>query len=101
MTPELQTLTAIFLAAAVTYALRAGGLLTAARLPKNPRFRQGMRALPGVLILSIAVPAVTEHGLPGLTAGILTALVALRTGNTLAAMVAGMLLMVVVRHAGG
>ena len=97
---EAQVLIAVGLAAAVTYALRLGGLLLAARFPKGGRFRQGMDALPGALLFSLVVPSIISEGIWGVLAAALTAIVVLRTRNTLAAMLCGMLVIFVVRRFG-
>jgi len=98
---EPQVTLAIGFAALATYSLRFGGLLLAARFPKSGRFRRGMDALPGALLFSLVLPGLVSEGAWGLLAGGLTALVAWRSRNTLAAMLAGMLLIFCVRHFGG
>ncbi len=96
---ETQVLIAIGLAAIATYSLRLGGLLLASRFPKAGRFRRGMDALPGALLFSLVVPGLVAEGLWGLCAGLLTALVVWRSKNTLAAMLAGMLVIYLARLA--
>jgi len=97
---EPQVLLAVGLAALVTYSLRLGGLLLAARLPLSGRFRQGMNALPGALLFSLVIPSIFTEGVWGLLAAGLTALIVLRTRNTLLAMLAGMLVIFVARKMG-
>lgn len=97
---EPQVLLAVGLCALVTYALRLGGLLLAARFPRAGRFRQGMNALPGALLFSLVVPSIVSEGVWGLLAGGLTALTVLRTRNTLLAMLVGMLVIFAVRKMG-
>lgn len=97
---EPQVLAAVGLAAVVTYALRLGGLLLAARFPKAGRFRRGMDALPGALLFSLVVPSIVAEGLWGLLATVLTAIVVLRSRNTLAAMLCGMLVIFIARKIG-
>lgn len=97
---EPQVLMAVGLAAAVTYALRLGGLLLAARFPKGGRFRQGMDALPGALLFSLVAPSIISEGVWGMLATAVTAIVVLRTRNTLAAMLAGMLVIFAARRIG-
>jgi uncharacterized membrane protein len=91
---------AIGLAALVTYALRFGGLLLASRFPRSGRFRRGMDALPGALLFSLALPSIVAEGMGGLLAAGLTALIMLRTRNTLLAMLAGMAVIFVARRMG-
>lgn len=97
---EPQVLIAVGLAAAVTYALRLGGLLLAARFPHSGRFRRGMDALPGALLFSLVLPSIVAEGIWGLLAAAVTAIVVLRSRNTLAAMLCGMLVIFVARKIG-
>lgn len=97
---EPQVLLAVGLAAGVTYSLRFGGLLLASRFPRSGRFRRGMDALPGALLFSLVIPSIVAEGLWGLVATVLTALIVLRSRNTLAAMLAGMLVIFVARKLG-
>lgn len=97
---DAQVLLAVGLAAAVTYALRLGGLLLASRFPRSGRFRRGMDALPGALLFSLVLPAIVAEGVWGLLAAGLTAIVVLRTRNTLAAMLCGMLVIFMTRRMG-
>ena len=97
----LEPVLAIGLAAVATYGLRAGGLLLAERLPKTGRLRRGMDALPGALLLSLVTPAIAAAGPWGALAAGVTALVAWRSRNTLAAMLLGMAVIFVQRQLGG
>lgn len=99
-TVEPHALLAIGLAALATYALRLGGLLLATRFPRSGRFRRGMDALPGALLFALVVPSIAAEGVWGLLAGGMIALIVLRTGNTLLAMLAGVLVIYLVRHFG-
>lgn len=95
---ESQVLLAVGLAALVTYLLRLGGLLLAARLPRSGRFRLGMDALPGALLFALVLPSMVAEGAWGVVAGAATALVVVRTRNSLLAMLVGMLVVFVARH---
>ena len=95
------TVLAIGLAALATYGLRAGGLLLAERLPKTGRLRRGMDALPGALLLSLVLPSVIKAGPWGVLATLITALVAWRSRNMLAAMLLGMAVVFIQRQLGG
>ena len=97
---EPQVLISVGLAAGVTYSLRLGGLLLASRFPRSGRFRRGMDALPGALLFSLVLPSIVAEGVWGLMAAALTAIVVLRTRNTLAAMLCGMLVIFAVRKIG-
>lgn len=95
-----QVLLAVGLSALVTYSLRLGGLLLASRFPRAGRFRRGMDALPGALLFSLVVPSIVAEGVWGLLAGGVTALIVLRTRNSLLAMLVGMLVIFVARQMG-
>ncbi|TGU74313.1 AzlD domain-containing protein [Geomonas terrae] len=95
---ETQVIIAVALAAAVTYSLRLGGLLLASRFPRSGRFRKGMDALPGALLFSLVLPSIVAEGVWGLIAAAVTALVVLRSRNTLAAMLCGMLVIFLARR---
>lgn len=97
---ETQVLIAVALAAGATYSLRLGGLLLASRFPRSGRFRRGMDALPGALLFSLVLPSIVAEGVWGLVAAALTAIVVLRTRNTLAAMLCGMVVIFAVRQMG-
>ena len=92
---------AISLAAAVTYALRSGGLLLSEKLPRTGRFRTFLDALPGTLLVSLVAPPLATSGPMGMAAGLVVAAIAFRTGNTLAAMVVGTGLVAGLRFLGG
>ncbi|GAB6178205.1 hypothetical protein JCM16814_30960 [Desulfobaculum senezii] len=83
-------LAAVLAAAIVTYALRAGGMLLAGRLPQTGRMRRVMDALPGTILVSLVGPSVFTAGVGGAAGAGLTALVAWRTGNVFVAMLVGM-----------
>ena len=97
---DLDVFLAIALAALATYGLRAGGLLLAERLPKTGRLRRGMDALPGALLLSLVVPSIANAGPWGMLAAGVTALVAWRSRNMLAAMLLGMIVVLAQRQLG-
>lgn len=97
---EPQVLLAVGLAAAATYSLRLGGLLMASRFPRSGRFRRAMDALPGALLFSLVLPSIVAEGIWGIIAAALTTIVVLRTRNTLAAMLCGMLVIFAVRKIG-
>jgi uncharacterized membrane protein len=95
-----QVLLAVGLAAAVTYSLRLGGLLLATHFPRSGRFRQGLDALPGALLFSLVLPSIVAEGYWGLLATVLTAMVVLRSRNTLLAMLVGMSVIFIARKFG-
>lgn len=95
-----QTFIAIGLASLATYSLRFGGLMLASRLPRSGRFKRGMDALPGALLLSLVAPTAVAEGAWGVGAALLTALVVLRTRNPLIAMLAGMAVILAQRRLG-
>ncbi len=87
---QLGAVTAILLAAGVTYALRLGGLLLADRLPKSGPARRFLDTLPGTLLLSLTVPGALHAGIAGMLGLAACLLVYLRSRNLLLTMAAGM-----------
>ncbi len=75
--------------AGVTYMLRAGGLLLAARLPKAGRWERALSSLPGAVLVAIVVPNVIDAGTLGVVAAAAVTVVAVKTRNLLAAMTVG------------
>ena len=84
-----KTYIVIAAAALVTYTLRLGGLLLAARLPKTGRFRKFMDALPGTILLSLIIPAALAGGVWSWIATVCTAICSLKTGNVFISMLVG------------
>ncbi|GAA0583273.1 AzlD domain-containing protein [Caenispirillum bisanense] len=72
-----------------TYALRLGGLLLADRLPRKGAIAAGLERLPGIVLLALVVPAVTDLGLLGIVAATATAAAAILSRSPLLAMVVG------------
>lgn len=95
-----EVILAVGLSAVVTYSLRLGGLLLGSRFPRTGRFRKGMDALPGALLFSLVVPSMVAEGPVGLFAGSMTALVMVRSRNSLLSMLVGMLVIIIARHTG-
>lgn len=84
-----QGILAVLIMAAATYALRFGGLMLAARLPKDGRWAAALQSLPGMVLLALVAPAVVHLGWLGAVAGGATAVAAARGANLLVAMLVG------------
>lgn len=95
---DMMAMLAVLFAAVGTFALRAGGLLLAGRLPKTGRMRRFMDALPGTIMVSLVAPSVYSAGAGGAAGAGLTALVAWRTGNVFVAMLVGMAVVAIERN---
>ena len=96
---------AIFLAAAGTFAMRAGFLVAAHRLADVPASVQRvLRQIPPAALAAIVVPALLrpndelDFWQPELAAGIIAALVFWRTRSTTLTLVVGMAVLVALRH---
>jgi uncharacterized membrane protein len=81
---------AILLTAAITYALRLGGLLLADRLPRSGPARRFLDCLPGTILIALTVPGALHSGVEGMVGLGACLLVFLRSGNLLLTMLAGM-----------
>ncbi len=91
MTVEPRVLLAILGMALVTYATRASGLWLMGRVTLSPRVDAWLRYVPGTVLVALVAPGVLDSGLPGVVAALITAAVAVRSGNALLAMAAGVL----------
>ena len=87
--------------ALITYLTRSGGFWLLARIRPSPRLTAWLRALPGALMVALVTPSFVGAGLAGLLGAGITALIAVRTKNTLIAMIAGTAAVAVGRAAGG
>ena len=86
---EPRALVAILLMAMATYATRAGGLWLAGRFDLSGRWKAWLSYLPGAVLVSLAAPVLASGGAANVLAAVAVVLVAARTGSLLAAMIAG------------
>jgi uncharacterized membrane protein len=86
---SLEALTAIVGMALVTYAIRAGGLLLAGRLPQTGFVAAWLRHIPGAVLASLVAPAVAAGGPAEWIASVVTAGAYLLTKQLFVAMAAG------------
>lgn len=87
--------------AAVTYAIRAGGLLLANRLPTTGFVANWMKHVPGAVLASLIAPAVLAGGVAEAIAAAATALIYIASRNLFAAMVGGVVAVYLARLAFG
>lgn len=88
---------AIVLMAVVTYATRAGGLWLTSRVEISARVEAWLEHIPGAILVSLVAPAILAEGLAGALAALAVVLVARKTGSLPAAMVTGVVAVVVLR----
>ena len=86
-----EALLAILGMALVTFAVKAGGLLLANRLPRHGFAAAWLRHIPGAVLASLVAPALVTGSPAEVMAAAITALVYFLTRNLLAAMAAGVL----------
>jgi len=86
---SVESLVTILGMALVTFAIRAGGLLLANRLPQTGFIAAWLRHIPGAVLASLVAPAVIAGGPAEVIAAAATALAYLPTRNLFAAMAAG------------
>ena len=98
---SLEALIAILGMAAVTFAIRAGGLLLANRLPSTGFVASWMKHVPGAVLASLIAPAILAGGAAEAIAAAVTALVYLVSRNLFAAMLSGVLAVYLARLALG
>ncbi len=86
--------------AAVTYALRAGGLLLGDHLPTSGRWARALDRLPALLLIAIVAPGVLAAGWLGAAAAAVTAAIAIASasGNPFVAMGGGVAVVAIGRQ---
>lgn len=88
---SLEALIVILGMAAVTFAIRAGGLLLANRLPTTGFVASWMKHVPGAVLASLIAPAILAGGAAEAIAAAATALIYIVSRNLFAAMLGGVL----------
>ncbi len=91
MWTSAQALVAILGMAAVTFAIKASGLLLANRLPRQGFVAAWLKHIPGAVLASLVAPALVTGSPAEVVAAIVTGLVFVTTRSLLAAMAAGVL----------
>jgi uncharacterized membrane protein len=86
---SLEAVVTILGMALATFAIRAGGLLLANRLPQTGFVAAWLRHIPGAVLASLVAPAVVSGGPAEVIAATITALAFILTRNLFAAMAAG------------
>ncbi len=84
--------------ALITYATRAGGVWLMGRIQPTPRLERWLESLPGAILAALVAPAALAAGPAEALATALTALIAARTGNLLAALLGGVAAVYVLRQ---
>lgn len=98
---SLEALIAILGMAAATFAIRAGGLLLANRLPTTGFVANWMKHVPGAVLASLIAPAILAGGAAEAIAAAATALIYIVSRNLFAAMLGGVLAVYLARLALG
>ncbi|WP_395814316.1 AzlD family protein [Devosia sp.] len=97
---SLEALVTILGMAGLTYAIRAGGLLLADRLPRIGFVAAWMRHLPGAVLAALVAPAVAGGGIAEAVGAAATLGIYLASRNLLAAMIGGVLSVFLMRMLG-
>ena len=84
--------------ALVTYATRAGGVWVISRITISPRISTWLRQVPGAVLVAIVAPLTLDGGVPSTLAALVTICVAVRTKNLLLSIVAGVVVVYMLRH---
>jgi branched-subunit amino acid transport protein len=98
---SLEALIAILGMAAVTFAIRAGGLLLANRMPTTGFVASWMKHVPGAVLAALVAPAILAGGAAEAIAAAITALIYVVSRNLFAAMLGGVLAVYLARLALG
>ena len=91
MFTSAEALIAILGMALVTFAVKAGGLLLANRLPRDGFAASWLKHIPGAVLASLVAPALVTGSAAEVIAAMATTLVYFITRNLFAAMAAGVL----------
>lgn len=91
MWTSTEALIAILGMALVTFAIKAGGLLLANRLPRHGFAAAWLKHIPGAVLASLVAPALVTGSAAEVIAAAATALVYVTTRSLLPAMAAGVL----------
>jgi branched-subunit amino acid transport protein len=97
MQSSLPALLTILGMAIVTYLSRASGLWLMSRIPLSERVQAWLSYLPGTVLVAIVAPTVLSTGIAEAVAALATILVAARTRNLLLSIIAGVLVVLVLR----
>ena len=101
MSISLEAMITILGMAAVTFAIRAGGLLLADRLPRTGFVASWMKHIPAAVLASLVAPAIVGGGLAEAIAAAATLAVYMVSRSLFAAMVAGVVAVFLARLALG
>lgn len=83
-----------------TYICRAAGVVLMSRIPITPRVERGLRALPGSIVVATVLPLAVQGGLTA-SLGLAAALLVMSLSRSeLAALVAGLAVVSLMRAAG-
>ena len=91
------TLFTIVLMAVATYATRAGGLWLASRFDLTGWAEAWLDQIPGAILVSLVAPVVLTGGFAEALAAVAVVFVAVKTGSLPAAMVTGVVAIVLLR----
>ncbi|GGM75262.1 putative membrane protein [Halarchaeum rubridurum] len=92
------TLIAIVGMAVGTYLTRVGGYWLVSRFELTPRFQAWLSYVPGAILVSLIVPELAKGGPAKWGAALAALVVAWRSGNILYAMLAGIGVVLLLRH---
>jgi uncharacterized membrane protein len=93
-----EALFTILAMAAVTFGIRAGGLLLAERLPTTGFIALWLKHIPGAVLAALVAPAIANGGPDEWAAAVCAALAYALTRNILATIVVGVVAVVIARH---
>lgn len=99
MNHDTSVLLAILGMGAVTYFTRIFGYFLARRIDRMPpRVEQGLKFIPGTIIISIIAPQVLSQGWVSVTASLFCTIVALVSRNLVVVMITGVLYISFIRN---
>lgn len=84
--------------AIATYATRIGGYWILGQVEVTERFHAWLGYIPAAVFVSLIAPEIARGGPPEWAAGLAVLVIAIRTGNLLYAIIAGVGVVLAVRH---
>ncbi|HEX2910775.1 MAG TPA: AzlD domain-containing protein [Chloroflexia bacterium] len=98
---SLETFVTILGMAIVTYATRVSGYWLMDRFTLSRRVEAWLSYIPGAVLVALVAPGILTGGPAEIIATLFTALIAIRTGNILPAMVVGVITVWLLRNVAG
>jgi uncharacterized membrane protein len=99
MTHEISAYAAIAVMAAITFAIRAGGLAVMSYIPISPVVERTLTAMSGSVLIAIVMPTVVHGDAAMRSAAVIAIVTAVTTRNSIVGVMAGVAAAILIRTA--